>query len=699
MAAAAGLDLPLPSTPNRDELRRAWPLTVRACRVSEEKFTARAAEHFRIGVADLSSWDPQAVHLIPEGVARRHGILAISFTDTSIVVATSDPTNRSAIQDVVANSGRQPVLLLASPARLDRALERAYAPARSPKNALQTLVAQVAASDFQVVTAAGTGVFTTFDLEDPAVIELARVILTQAARHRASDILVEPGRTEGRIRFRIDGVLQHVVELPPEAHARLVARLKLIASGEPGSDPDEGFAVAGGPAALRGHLLATPTPDGELVSIRLVDPTQLPALDDLGFEKADREKIDEILKRPDGLVLVTGPARSGLTSFVYACLSALRTRNVISLEGRVEKLLPGVTQIRYDASTGKGFAETLQGLLDRNPDVIHAGEIRDLATARAAVRASVTGRKVLATVHTPDAVSGLRRLLDMGLDGGRLAESCHAVVALRLVRRLCDACKRRHDPSDGPSREGKLAERIGIAPVYRPVGCRTCAGTGYVGQVPIAEIFTLAPALRPLVSAGGGDEELARAARRNGMRTLAEAALARVASGETTVEEVERVLGVVPSREESATSVGPVLVVEDDEQDRVLMRTVLEGMGFEVQEAVDGEQARAMLEDASRDWSLVLLDLYMPRMNGLELLREIRRSLVTQSLPVIVLTSSGDPRHEIQLLDAGADDYLLKPIVVDRVEARVRAVLRRSGIVLAPDPERAAADARAFTLG
>lgn len=686
VAASAGLELTLPEEPSREMLRQAWPQTVRACRVSDEKFTTRAAEHFRIGVADLSSWDPQAVRLIPEAVARAYGVLAISLTDTNVVVVTSDPTNRRALQEIVATSGRQPILLLASPTRLDRALERAYAPSRAPKNALQTLVAQVAASDFQVVTASGTGVFTTFDLEDPAVIKLASVIMTQAARYRATEILVEPGRTEGRVRYRIDGVLQHVVDLPPEAHARLVARLKLIAAGRPGSDAGAGFPVEGGARSLRGQLIATPTPDGELVSIQLVDAEESPTIESLGFAEPEREKIQDILTTTEGLVLITGPARSGATSLVYACLDALRHRSVISLEGRIERVISGVTQIRYDVSTGRTFAETLQSLLDRDPDVVHAGEIRDLATARAAIRTAVTGRKVLATVHTADAVSGLRRLIDMGIDGGRLAESCQAVVALRLVRRLCRDCKRRFDPSAGPSRERKLADRIGVAPVYHAVGCRACAGTGYVGQLPVAEILTLTPALRSLLSSAKSDEEIVRAARREGMRTLADVALSWVASGETTVEEVERVLGVVPSKEETATSAGPVLVVDDDAQDRLLIRTVLESMGFQVHEATDGEEAKSLLESAGLEWSLVLLDLYMPRRNGLELLRDIRRSLVTQALPVIVLTSSADPRHEVQLLDAGADDYLLKPVVVDRVEARVRAVLRRGGVHLSPDP-------------
>ncbi len=342
--------------------------------------------------------------------------------------------------------------------------------------------------------------------------------------------------------------------------------------------------------------------------------------------------------------------------------------------------MPGVTQIRYDSSTGKSFAETLQQLLDRAPDVIYAGEIRDLATARIAIRTALTGRKTLGTLHTSDAVSGLRRVRDMGLDWRRLAESCHAVVSLRLVRRLCTDCKRRVDASvNPPSREIKLAQRLGVPPAFGAVGCKGCAGTGYKGQVPLAEVLELTPPLKSFLASEPSDADLPKIARREGMRTFGEVGLYLVAQGETTLEEIERVVGV-PAHEESATSAGPVLVVDDEESDRVMFRDVLSSMGFEVIEADTGIAAKQLLEERAHDFSLILLDDYMPGMSGRDLLREIRKSLLTQSIPVIVMSASPDPQDEIDLLEAGADDYLLKPVSLDRVEARVRAVLRRSGV-------------------
>ncbi|MDX1495482.1 MAG: ATPase, T2SS/T4P/T4SS family, partial [Longimicrobiales bacterium] len=593
-----------------------------------------------------------------------------------------DPANRAAHRDIVAHASRKPVFMLASPDVLNRTLERAYAPARAPKNALQTLVAQVADTDFQVVTNQGKGMFTSFELEDPSVVKLADVILKQAVRYRATEIHIEPGYEQGRVRYRIDGVLQHVVALPSTAHSRLVARLKHLAFDQPGANPDDGIPVRISPQVeKRAHLLTTPTPDGELVSISLVDPHEVPTIESLGFVGQESRKIQQVLARKEGLVLVTGPARSGTTSFIYASLAALRNESVISLEGRPELVVPGVTQIRYDASSGLSFAETLGQLLDRSPDVIHAGEIRDLATARIALRTAVTGRKVLATVHTSDAVSGIRRLVDMGLAAGRLAESLHAVISLRLVRKLCQECARPFDAErDAKSREAKLASVLGVQPVKRAVGCKVCAGTGYKEQIPIPEVLVVTDGMRSVLAQNPNDAELLRAAQADGMRTFAEVGLERVARGETTVEELERVLGVVPTRDESADEIGPVLVVDDDPQDRLIVNTVLTGMGFEVVELADGEAAKQAVESGDEAFSLVLMDLYMPEMDGKELIRVIRQQLSTQALPVVVLTSSANPRDELELLEAGADDFLLKPVEAGRLEARVRAVLRRSGV-------------------
>jgi type IV pilus assembly protein PilB len=358
VAGHAGLRLELPQRPDITEIRETWPMVAEACGLDDDRFADRVAGHFRTKVADVAAYEPQAVKLIPEAVARRYGILPLEATESTIVIATSDPMNRSAINEIVALANRQPSFLIASPPAISAAIERAYAPARAPKNALQTLVAQVAETDFQVVSNQGRGLFTAFELEDPAVVKLSDVILQQGVRYRATEIHIEPAPTQGRIRYRIDGVLQHVVDLPMTAHARLVARLRHLAFEQPGVDADEGFPIAApGGETRQAHLLSSPTPDGDLIWIRLADPDHVPTLETLNFRGAEAKTIHQALARTDGLMLVTGPARSGTTNFIYAALNAMSDRSVLSLESRPELVVPGVTQVRYDPMTGTSFAE------------------------------------------------------------------------------------------------------------------------------------------------------------------------------------------------------------------------------------------------------------------------------------------------------------------------------------------------------
>ncbi len=691
VAAHAGLDLRLPPAPDLSSLRKAWRIVTDASKVTDDQLAQRVARHFRLGVADLSTWDPRAVALLPEKVARAHGILPLSLTDSTIVVATSDPSSRAARQDIVAHAGRQPVFLMASPTAVGLATDRAYTPGGSVRSALQTLLAEAASDDFQIVTSQGSEVITGFDVDAPAVVKLTDIIFQQAVRYNATEILLEPGRETARVRYRIDGVLQRFIDLPSQAHNRVAARMKSLAErsptsteGRPGTFP---LPNPGG-AKLEATLQGTATPDGERVLIRISDPGRRPTLGTLGFDVTAGTQLHELLAHREGFILVTGPARSGKTSLVYAILSAGKGLNVVSLENPVELLLPGVTQIAFDPAAGVSYAETLQQLLGQDPDLLHAGEIRDLATARAVLRAAVTGRRVLATVHTSDAVSGIRRLLDMGLAPGRLAESLRGVISVRLVRSLCPTCAAQVTrPEELPARERQLADSVGRSPARRAVGCPECGGTGYRGQLPLAEVLPVTSSLLTALAEASTDGDFDQATRAHGMRTFLDVALDRVSEGQTTLQEVERVLGLLPQRDASAAAVGPVLVVEDEAGDRLLVRAVLQEMGFEVVEAEDGPRALALLGSAEYDFSLVILDLFMPGMHGLEVLKHIRSSLATQALPVIVLTASPHPRDEIELLEAGADDYLLKPIVAERLEARARAVLRRSGVRLTDDAE------------
>lgn len=679
-----GVETRLPQEPSPEALSRAWTAVSKACGVGYEEFSHRVAKHFRLGVADVSTWDPQAISLIPERVARTYGILPLSLEEDRVVVATPDPSNASARGEIVAHAGRTPVFLVASPWEIEGALDRAYAPVQSVRSNLSTLVAAAASEELSIVSGQISDELVPLEVESPPVVKLADVILRVAVRYRATEIHLVPGRKTGYVRYRIDGVLQDYVELPLRAQERVLARFKNMALRASTSDggPRNLFPLQGRDGRdLEAHVRTTATPDGEHATIRITDPNHLPTLQELGFHGALGDRLRPLLEVRDGLVLVTGPARSGKTSLVYAALSDAKGMNVVSLENPVERVLPGVTQIEYDASTGRSYAEVLQALLGETPDLLHAGEIRDLDTARTVLRAAVTGRRVLATLHTSDAVSAVRRLMEMGLDPGRLLESLRGVVSLRLIRRLCPECARPvREPGDLASRELQLSRKAGRLPALRVAGCPECGGTGYRGELPLVEVLatdaSMESALHPQIT----EAELERWARNRGMRTLADVARDRIAAGETSYQEAERVLGVVPDAGSGVGPVGPVLIVDDEPGDRLLIRGVLEDMGLEVVESEGGPSALALLGSGEHDVSLMVLDLLMPEMHGIEVLKRVRRSLDTQALPIVVLTASPDPRDEIEVLDAGADDFLLKPLVADRLRARISAVLRRSGI-------------------
>lgn len=680
VAATAGLDLQISHNPQASALRRAWIQAARAWKISEEEFTRRVAAQFKIDLADLENRDPRAIRLVPKAVAQKFGALPLAATDSSILIATSDPTNTDATKEILTNAGRQPVFRLATPYPLSRAIEEAYRSDNSSQVVLQTLVAEAAETDFQVVSSDGRGLFTSIELEAPAVMRLCDLVLHQSLKYRASEVYVEPGKDQGRIRFRIDGVLQHLIDLPSEVQNRLVARLKHLALEE---RTDESVIPVRDEKGeeWQAHLHSTDTPQGEMLTLRFLSPALVLNLEGLNLSASSSDSVRQILAQKGGLFLVTGPARSGKTSFIYASLGAMGGSKVISLENPVEALIPGVTQVPFDPSLGLSFAETLQQLLNQDPDVVHAGEIRDLDTARTSLRAALIGRKVLATVHSTDVVGGVRRLLEMGLAPGRVAESLVGAVSLRLLRQLCPKCSRAFDPEkSGSTREGMLAKRLGVSPVKQPVGCDSCGSTGFRGQIPISEVLVMGTGVQAVLAKGPSDRELAWACRQEGMGSLMTSAMDRVRGGETTLEEVERVLGLPPQQEEGPAGLGPVLVVDDELQDRLVIGAVLKSSGFEVVEAEDGPTGLTMLETAKRPFSLMILDLRLPGMSGKEVLTKVRRSLSTHALPVIVLTGSTNPQDEIDLLDQGADDYVQKPVVNSRLQARVRAVLRRSGV-------------------
>jgi CheY-like chemotaxis protein len=349
----------------------------------------------------------------------------------------------------------------------------------------------------------------------------------------------------------------------------------------------------------------------------------------------------------------------------------------MTVEDPVEYELPGVTQIQIDPKRDVTFASALRAILRQDPDVVFVGEIRDAETAKIALQAAATGHLVLSTLHTNDAVGAVQRLIDLGLDRSALAPALRGVVGQRLIRRLCSACSI-EQPEKRDAATIRMERAFGVRQARRAVGCKECGDTGYRGRIPLDEVLVNNPDFQERMVRSASAMDMQRAAEKGGMRPLREVALGHVVVGDTTLDEVERVLGEGEAPAERGDERQRILVVDDDPVTRELAVGVLKASGFSVEQATDGQAALDMLAHDSR-YSLMTLDLNMPRMDGIDVLKQMRSAAATSGLPIVVLTGTGGEEAEISLMNEGADDYLRKPLDPGRFIARVRAVLRRSG--------------------
>ena len=372
-------------------------------------------------------------------------------------------------------------------------------------------------------------------------------LVEQAVVAGASDLHLEPMRDAVRVRIRVDGLLRELVRLPLAAHSTLVTQLKVAANMDIAEKrvPQDGriaLELDGRNIDLR--LSTLPTNLGEKIAIRLLAQQELLQLEELGFTQENLACYRRLFTQPNGLILLTGPTGSGKTSTLYATLAELdaATRNIITLEDPVEYSLPGINQVAVNRRSGMTFAKGLRAIVRQDPDVIMLGEIRDEETAGIAVQAALTGHLVLSTLHTNSAAGAVYRLLDMGIAPYLLAAALRGVVAQRLVRRLCPACRRQCTAT--------AAERsfLGAAIVWGQQGCEQCHAAGYRGRVAVQEVLPLTTSLQQLVLQRATVTELAQAARAEGVRSLAEDAAAKALDGLTTVQELWRV-GITGGRD------------------------------------------------------------------------------------------------------------------------------------------------------
>jgi type II secretory ATPase GspE/PulE/Tfp pilus assembly ATPase PilB-like protein/CheY-like chemotaxis protein len=711
---------------------------------TDDQILRAVAARFRFPIADIQVLDPKVQEAVPEQVARKYNILPLRSTDSYLEIATANPFDMDAEKMLAFATGREVRLLLYPPGKIREKLDELYHSAEMVSRLLSGLtdqheVTQISETPDDVGTSAE-------EAQARPIIKLVDTLIADGITSRASDIHVEPVEGGVAVRYRIDGVLRQVMKIPRSAGIPLVSRVKIM-SGMDIADrlrPQDGrcrVAVNGNPVDLRVSTL--PASLGEKLVIRILNTkATVLSLDALGLGEDERATMTRLLQSKEGILLVTGPTGSGKTTTLYAALRQVQGDkvNIVTVEDPVEyRLGSNIVQVQVNEKAGLTFATALRSILRQDPDVLLIGEIRDMETAQIALQASLTGHLVLSTLHTNDAPNTVTRLVDMGMEAYKIAAALRGILAQRLLRRLCPVCKIKQTDSL-PIRVDKYFPG-GAAELYQAVGCSECSHTGYRGRFGIVEILVINQEIERLIGRGATADQIASAAKANGMRSLFESGLRHVVSGETSVEELLRVTeppreddggGVItrddddgrerrrrersapadeaprpiqvsiaapgsarelatpnvelspafellddlpPSRTELTRKGALVLLVDDEDQLRRVMKDLLERQGYSVVEARDGAQALDEVDRHAPD--IVILDLNLPGVDGYSVLTQLRSRTATRQLPIIVLTAKGDEDNEVRVLGLGADDFLTKPFRAKALAARLESALGR----------------------
>jgi type II secretory ATPase GspE/PulE/Tfp pilus assembly ATPase PilB-like protein/CheY-like chemotaxis protein len=688
-----------------------WETLVARKQANDEQIVKAIASRFRFPLADLTTTDPKLAATVPE----------------QLEVATASPFDIDAEKMLAFATGREVRMLLGSPSKIREKLDELY---RETETAVTRLL-EGFGGDFEVeqIKEEEENAASAEQASQRPILRLVDTMIADGITNRASDIHIEPIEGGVVVRYRIDGVLRQVMKIPKSAGVPLISRIKIMSKLDIADRlrPQDGRArvsVNGEPVDLR--ISTLPASHGEKVVIRVLNQkaTTL-ALDSLGLAEDEQKAIRSLLGHKEGIILVTGPTGSGKTTTLYSALRAVQGTgvNIVTVEDPVEyRLGENIVQVQVNEKAGLTFASALRSILRQDPDVVLVGEIRDKETAQIALQAALTGHLVLSTLHTNDAPNTVTRLVDIGMESYKIAPALRGIVAQRLMRRLCQKC--RLVATDPVGERFTRFVPAGVT-LYQAVGCSDCAMTGYRGRFSIVEVMTMTPELERQIADGATAEKIAQAARAAGMRSLWDSGLRHVLAGESTFEELIRVTDapreehrvaapeVAPRPVERAPK-GPVvrprlspvpgefsmdmelleepaapdavaltgrgrgacvLLVEDEEQLRRVMKDLLQREGYQVAEARDGIQALDEVDRFAPD--VIILDLNLPGLDGYGVLSQLRSRPATREIPVMVLTAKGDEDNEVRVFELGADDFVTKPFRARSLTARLEAVLGR----------------------
>ena len=520
--------------------RRFGEMVVELGFISEISLSKALAAKLRVPYVDLGNIDidEDAVRRIPESLARKYTVIAISIQGRRLTVATDDPINFNILEDIKMQTGMDTIPVLATKSAINKAIGNMY----SMENVDDVL--------------ASVNQFRDEDEEDDSkdriesapIVKLATTIVENSFRADATDIHIEPFKTYTRIRIRVNGDLVELMNVSNVVHNALTTRLKLISGmniAEKRVPQDGRFTQVVDGTTLDVRVSSLPMVHGEKIVIRILSTGNiaLRKITDLGMSDYNYQLFESMIKCPHGVILVTGPTGSGKTTTLYAALGELAKPNVnvITVEDPVEKAIDGINQVQVNAKTGMTFAAALRSILRQDPDIVMIGEMRDSETADIGIRAAITGHLVLSTLHTNDAASTIVRLIDMGVASYMVATSLIGVIAQRLVKVLCPKCKTQRFSNEDENKLMKLDDIYTPIPVFEAQGCPECNNTGYRGRTAIHEIIHCTAGISTIIARNGSKEEIEEKAKENGTKLLRDNVSELVQKGVTSMDELVRV--------------------------------------------------------------------------------------------------------------------------------------------------------------
>jgi type IV pilus assembly protein PilB len=496
---------------------------------------------------DVMSLDMMPIKAVSEKLIRQHHVLPLFKRGNRLFLGVADPTNLQALDEIKFHTRSSIECIIVEESKLARMIDQAL-------EAADTSFKDLVDADLDNLRITGGDEFEppsegeTPDVDDAPIVRLVNKILLDAIKKGASDIHFEPYEKSFRVRFRHDGMLHEITNLPVNLSSRVSARLKVMSRMDIAERriPQDGRIkmALSRTRAIDFRVNTCPTLFGEKIVLRILDPTAAQiGIEKLGFEPEQQQNFLNAINKPYGMILVTGPTGSGKTVSLYTGLNILNTadRNISTAEDPVEITVPGINQVNVNVKTGLTFAEALRAFLRQDPDVIMVGEIRDLETAEIAVKAAQTGHLVLSTLHTNDAPQTLNRLMQMGIPAFNIASSVLLIMAQRLARRLCEHCKKEEDlPPEVLLEAGFQKEEIGTFTVFGPVGCDKCV-KGYKGRVGIYQVMPISESITRIILEGGNVLQLGAQAKAEGVADLRESGLLKIKAGITSLEEIDRV--------------------------------------------------------------------------------------------------------------------------------------------------------------